>query len=124
MAECWRYELNGVGIDSVIIEPGLYPTTNIFNRTKEFSPAVTNDAIMSQYSMVIGMLQDFEANRLMQIEQGIAPNPVEIANTIVDLINTPFGQRPLRTVLDKNLKPLVDNLNAETDKVHSFIFSK
>lgn len=31
LAEGWHYELAPIGIDSIIVEPGAYPTTNFMN---------------------------------------------------------------------------------------------
>ncbi len=95
-AEGYRYELATLGIDSVIIEPGAFPTSVFRNkvvpadrdRRAEYAPLAELEA------QVLGGLEAFVAS-------DEAPDPQDVADTIVGLIETPAGRRPLRTVVDR-----------------------
>jgi NAD(P)-dependent dehydrogenase (short-subunit alcohol dehydrogenase family) len=86
IAETYRYELASLGIDSVIIEPGAYPTP-VFNnseraadvsRQKEYGPAAE-----------IG-------DRVFAVLTASTADPQEIADAVLHTIEMPSGQRPLR----------------------------
>ncbi len=96
LAEGYRYELASFGIDSVIVQPGAYPTP-IFE--KKVTPADTERlagyaSLADLEQQVIGGLEAFVAS-----DQ--AGNPQIVADAIVGLIETPAGRRPLRTVVDQ-----------------------
>lgn len=89
LAETYHYELSPLGIDSVIVQPGAYPTTELFN--KQIRPE--NVAIEADYG-------DYPA----KIKQGLgymtAPTPEnsnaqEVADLIAKIIDTPNGQRKI-----------------------------
>ncbi len=96
LAEGYRYELAPFGIDSVIVQPGAYPTP-VFG--KKVTPADTERlagyASMAELEQqVLGGLEAFVAS-----DQ--AGNPQVVADAIVELIEAPAGGRPLRTVVDQ-----------------------
>lgn len=94
LGETFRYELASFGVDSVIVEPGPFPTRLIANS----SPPGNADLVES-YGMlgkIPGMMLDGFAK---SFEQPGAPHPSDVARAIVKLIGTPFGHRPLRTVV-------------------------
>ncbi|MCZ6674883.1 MAG: SDR family oxidoreductase [Verrucomicrobia bacterium] len=94
MSEAYRYELSGSGIDSVIVEPGPYGT-NLF----ETIPWPDDKRRLKQYADLAAapgsMIANFE--ELNKSDDG--RNPQEVADAISELIVTPTGQRPLRTVV-------------------------
>src|ERR1700744_1519735 len=92
-AEVLNYELTGFGIDSVLLEPGPFPTHLLAN-----SPGPDNKEIVASY-------EQFSTLRDMFVEQfgnffasDQAPNPQMNADAILALIEMPAGKRPLRTV--------------------------
>ncbi len=95
LSESYRYELAPTGVEVVIVEPGAFPTavwTKMMTpedqeRTISYgSLAATPDKLWSGMSS------------LMQSEQ--APSPQVVADAVVQLIETPVGNRPLRVVVD------------------------
>lgn len=48
---------------------------------------------------------------LGQLFETIKPNPQEIADAVVKLINLPKGQRPLRTVVDASTGEIIKTAN-------------
>ncbi len=94
LAEGYRYELAPLGVDSVIVEPGAFPTS-IFQ--KQVRPGDENrladyDVLAALEAQVLGGLEAF-------VTSEDAPDPRVVADAIVGLIETPAGHRPLRTVV-------------------------
>jgi NAD(P)-dependent dehydrogenase (short-subunit alcohol dehydrogenase family) len=87
LAEAYRYELAGQGIDSVIIQPGAYPTAVFGNIEKAADASRTGT-----YGAVNG-LADRVTTLLSTSAKG---DPQEIADVVLRTIETPLGQRKLR----------------------------
>jgi NAD(P)-dependent dehydrogenase (short-subunit alcohol dehydrogenase family) len=92
-AEVLHYEVSGFGIDSVLVQPGPYPTHLLAN-----SPAPRDEERTGTYGelsrirdLFVNSFGDFFAS-----EQ--APDPQEVADAVVRLIEQPAGSRALRTV--------------------------
>jgi NAD(P)-dependent dehydrogenase (short-subunit alcohol dehydrogenase family) len=98
MAQSWRYEFSPLGIDCVLVEPGAFPTTDFVQNMGSFSVDATPKA--AQYGDVFNMHAAFEAMIENQIKEGTANDPQMVADSVVKLVRTPKGQRPLRTVVD------------------------
>jgi NAD(P)-dependent dehydrogenase (short-subunit alcohol dehydrogenase family) len=86
LAEEYRYQLAGQGIDSVIIQPGAYPTA-VFGNIEQAADVARTDTY--------GAVNEIAGNILRQLGASTS-NPQEIADTALKTIETPFGQRPLR----------------------------
>jgi NAD(P)-dependent dehydrogenase (short-subunit alcohol dehydrogenase family) len=93
LAETLHYELVETGVESVIVEPGPYPTQLLPN-----SPEPRDMDRAASY----GSLSDWRAAFLNQFrtffESPSAPDSGEVARAITDLVQMPGGTRPLRTV--------------------------
>lgn len=94
LTDSYRYELSQLGVDVVLIQPSAYPT-NMYAAAQQ--PADSGRA--SEYGDVAQIpakiLQTFS-----DLFQGkAAPNPVDIAEGIDKVIETPAGQRPDRIVV-------------------------
>jgi len=92
-AEVLHYELTGSGIESVIVQPGPFPTRLLAN-----SPAPADDERARAYgdiadmrAMFMNVFENFFAS-----EQ--ATDPQDVADAIARLVVTPATLRPLRTV--------------------------
>lgn len=94
LAESYRYELSALGIDSVLVEPGLYPT-GLLGKI----PGPADEARAQEY----GPTAEIPANMLSGFADFLsgpdAPDVQEVADVVATLIATPAGQRPLRTVI-------------------------
>jgi NAD(P)-dependent dehydrogenase (short-subunit alcohol dehydrogenase family) len=95
LTESYRYELSGTGIDVVSVEPGGFPTgINERVMLPADKPRVASYGELAE-------LPDKLWGGMMQMMRGDdAPDPQAVADAIVQLIETPAGQRPLRTVVD------------------------
>jgi NAD(P)-dependent dehydrogenase (short-subunit alcohol dehydrogenase family) len=119
MAENYRVELSGFGVDCVIVEPGGFPTTFVDNlvrpsdtsRQKSYGP-------MAQAPQAA--LDNFE-NVLKNNPQ---QDPQNVANTIAELIDTSAGHRKFRTTVD-NMgmgDPIVE-YNGHLEKIMNGIYN-
>jgi NAD(P)-dependent dehydrogenase (short-subunit alcohol dehydrogenase family) len=106
MSEAMRYELAPLGIDVVIVEPGPF-STNFFGN---IVPATSED-IASAYQHVGEFFEGFGKQVEGMFEDANAPtDPMIVVKIFENLINTPNGSRPLRTIagLDFGFQALND----------------
>lgn len=95
IAECYRTELSGFGIESCIVEPGAMPTAFFEGMMAPDDPA--REAQYGEFAQVPGI----SAQGLAQMLESIpAQRPQRIAEAVVALLDTPFGKKPFRTVVD------------------------
>lgn len=119
MSENYRVELSGFGIDVALIEPGGYPTT--------FINSLMTPSDTSRDATLGNMPQDAK-NFLHGFEQALAAhpaqNPQNVAEAIVKVIETPAGQRPFRTIVDKlGMGDAIQPYNEQLEKISSGIYS-
>jgi NAD(P)-dependent dehydrogenase (short-subunit alcohol dehydrogenase family) len=112
LAEEYRYELASLGIDSVIIQPGAYPTA-VFDNIERAAETTREQA----YGAVSGM-----ADRILGMLGGSKGNPQEIADAVVRTIETPPGQRKLRQRVGSGVQGIVD-LNQLSERVQEQILA-
>jgi len=94
LSEAMRYELAPLGIDVVIVEPGPF-STNFFGN---IVPA-TNGGIASAYKHVGEFFDGFGKQVEGMFEDVNAPtDPMIVVKIFENLINSPAGSRPLRTI--------------------------
>ncbi len=96
LAENYRTELSAFGVDSCLVEPGGFPTSFIDRLMKPSDTSRNAD---------YGDFAGAPAAALAGFEEALAANPAQdpalVASAIVKLVNTPAGERPFRTVVDK-----------------------
>jgi len=108
MAENYRVELSGFGVQSVIVEPGGFPTT--FGANLMLPSDKSRDESYGELMNVPGMMgAAFEESLKNTPDQ----NPQKVADAIADLIDMPAGERPFRTIVD--FMPWSDSINEYND---------
>lgn len=105
LSEGLHYELRPLGIDVAIIQPGAFPT--------EISQKIqvgSDTSVVDDYKVIAEVPNKMFA-AIGQIFETTNPNPQDVADAVVNLINLPKGQRPLRTVVDPATGEIVKTAN-------------
>jgi len=106
LVDAYRDELAPLGIDSVIVQPGIY-TTGFINRIE-----VGDDHERAQgYGPMADALERMGERLGALVSADDAPDPSEVAFAIVGLLDLPVGQRPARLVLDRGDASDIERLN-------------
>ncbi len=107
LMEGLRYEAGQLGIDSVIIEPGAFPTRLGERMVRPDAPERLLD-----YGDLAQMPMRMGARLAAEHAKPDAPRPADFAARVADLVETPTGERPLRTAIDPQMQASVDAVNA------------
>ena len=114
LAESYHYELSNLGIESVIVEPGPFPS-DLLPR----SPAPSDDGRTQAYGDVGQIPQAMRESFQALYDGPDAPDANDVAMAIVGLI-AQDTKRPLRTVvMPKGMDFGVDGLNQSTSVVQN-----
>ena len=95
MAENYRVELSGFGIQSLIVEPGGFPTTFMANVMLP-SDNSRNEA----YGEFMNAPEQMGAAFGEALKNTPDQNPQKVADAIADLLDKPASERPFRTIVD------------------------
>lgn len=119
LAENYRLELSSLGVDSSIIEPGGYATSFmdslIFPGDQERG-AGYGDLVHAPKQL----FDNFEGALASNPEQ----DPQLVADAILSVIETPAGQRPMRTVVDKmGMGTHIEPYNDQLEAIHQGVFN-
>ncbi|MEZ4945418.1 MAG: SDR family oxidoreductase [Cyclobacteriaceae bacterium] len=119
IAEGYRAELSGFGIESCIIEPGGFPTSFMSGM---LTPSDTER--MNQYGELASLPETSISGYVAYVESIPEQRPERVAEAVVDLINTPFGEKPFRTVVDfSGLKPAIEKYNSALNEATKAIYT-
>lgn len=105
LSEGLYYEVRPLGIDVAIVQPGAYPT-DIFGKAGYGSDA----AINNEYGSLAQIPEQIGEN-IGQLFETVKPNPQDVADAVLKLVQLPKGKRPLRTVVDNVNGPLIEEAN-------------
>ena len=118
LAENYRIELSGFGVDSVIVEPGGFPTT-FFNSLILPSDTSRDEGYGEMVNAPKQLFDSFEGALAGNPDQ----DPQLVADAVSKLVTTPAGQRPVRTVVDNmGMGTHIDPYNKQLDQIHEGIF--
>lgn len=95
MAENYRLELSGFGIENCIVEPGGYPTAfaeNLVHPSDKSQEQYYGDFANAPAQSLQGFMSFLQANPQQ--------NPQKVANIFAEIIDKPKGERPFRTAVD------------------------
>lgn len=119
LAENYRIELSGFGVDSCLVEPGGYATS--FMNNLIFPGDQSRD---EGYGEMVNAPQMLFENFEGALAQNPAQDPQNVANAIADVIETTPGQRPMRTVVDKmGMGDHIDPYNQQLEQIHKGVFT-
>jgi NAD(P)-dependent dehydrogenase (short-subunit alcohol dehydrogenase family) len=93
LAETYRYELSAFGVDSVIVEPGPFPSNLISS-----SPEPSDADVLASYGDVAAIPGQIKDNADQSHDPANPPRPQLVADAITRLVEA-TERRPLRTVV-------------------------
>ena len=105
LVESYHYELAAQGIDCVLVEPGAYATSIGLNADK-----AADEATEKSYGA------GSEIPKILMANLGKRRDPQEVADAVLQLVETPAGRRPLRTETGP-IGDFVSRLNKFTDQI-------
>jgi NAD(P)-dependent dehydrogenase (short-subunit alcohol dehydrogenase family) len=111
LAEAYHYELAPQGIESSIVEPGAY-LTSVFGNTAKAADDDRTDTY--------GVAKQMPA-KINDFLTTMAGNPQEVADAVLNIVETPVGQRKLRYRVSRR-DPGVDEINALCEHVQRRLF--
>ncbi|HEX6392991.1 MAG TPA: SDR family oxidoreductase [Acidimicrobiales bacterium] len=94
LTDSLRYELSQLGVEVVAVQPSAYPT-NFFAASEP--PARTE--ISKSYGEVSGIVDALSASLTERFEGADAPDPHDVAEAILGLVDQDKGYRAVRTVV-------------------------
>lgn len=107
IAEGYRAELSGFGIESCIIEPGGMPTAfmeGMLRPSDNERGTGYGEMIHAPDASLNGYVEYLKTNPMQ--------SPQAIADAVVELLELPHGEKPFRTVVDfMGLKEPIENYN-------------
>lgn len=115
MSDAYRYELKPVGVEVTIIQPGTYPTG-----IGQAAVIGADQDLAAGYGPLAGGLEMMNAYFTRVLSGPNIPNPQDIADAVLALLEMPAGSRPARLVMDATTGKLVEGLNhahAEGQKI-------
>jgi NAD(P)-dependent dehydrogenase (short-subunit alcohol dehydrogenase family) len=119
LAEGYRAELSGFGIESCIVEPGGFPTGFMSGM---ITPSDTQR--LTQYGEMASLPEASINGYVGYLESIPEQKPERVAEAVVKLVNTPFGEKPFRTVVDfSGLKESIENYNKVLNETTKAIYT-
>ncbi len=119
IAEGYRAELSGFGIESCIIEPGGMPTAfmgGMLRPSDETRNEGYGDMVHAPDASLNGYVDYIKTNPKQ--------NPQAIADAVVELLELPHGEKPFRTVVDfMGLKEPIENYNKVLHQTTQHIYT-
>ncbi|ASZ13503.1 SDR family oxidoreductase [Chitinophaga pendula] len=110
LSEGLHYELRPLGVDVAILEPGAFPT-----EISQKAPLASDLSVYAGYSAIADI-----PNKMMDAIGSLIethnPNPQDVADAIVKLIDSEKGKRPLRTVVDPITGEFIEAANQAIEK--------
>jgi len=119
LAENYRVELSGFGVDSCIVEPGGFPTS-FMDRLLRPSDHSRDESYGEYINAPQQMFDGFEQALAANPEQ----NPQKVADAIAKLVDMPTGERPIRTVVDyMGMGDHIKGYNEQLSQITSGIYN-
>ncbi len=109
-SQALKYELKPLGVDVSVIEPGPYPSGLLYSGPKE-EDANTLESYGEMASVPKAMLKNFD----QFYKSDASPNPQEIPNAILNVIEMQKGNRPIRQAIGIDYN--TNELNSKTGPI-------
>ncbi|WP_299215256.1 SDR family oxidoreductase [uncultured Aquimarina sp.] len=109
-SQALKYELKPLGVDVSVIEPGPYPSGLLYSGPKE-DDATTLESYGEMADVPKAMLQNFDSF----YKSDASPNPQEIPDAILKVIELQKGDRPIRQAIGIDYN--TNELNNKTSSI-------
>lgn len=116
LADVYRFELQPFGIESVLVEPGIYRTA-IFDRLMQPADAER----LLEYGRAGEYVERVRGVFQTALAGADAPGPEEVTQAFVRLVEMTPAQRPFRTVVSAPLVELLKPYNATAEQLRPAI---
>jgi NAD(P)-dependent dehydrogenase (short-subunit alcohol dehydrogenase family) len=115
MSESYRYELAGTGVEVTILQPGGFGTAFM-----ESMASPDDVERITGYGELADLPDKMWSGFLENLTSESAPDPQEVADAILELVETPPGQRPPRRLVDPLMGgmgvPVINQTTAATQR--------
>jgi NAD(P)-dependent dehydrogenase (short-subunit alcohol dehydrogenase family) len=118
LAETYRYELKPTGVEATIVQPGAFPTN--FGAGMQVG---ADQARAAGYGPLEHGLEQFGESLQQMFAIPNPPDPQEVADAIVELVEAPAGKRPARVVVDRFQGQGAEALNAAHTEVQRAVLA-
>ena len=112
LTEGYRYELSQLGIDVVLVQPSNYPTS-IFASAQQPGDAARD----AGYGEIAGIPAKMVGTLMELFQSENAPDPHDVAEAILRIVELPGGARPPRLVVGQSFG--ADDINAKTAPIQA-----
>ncbi|MFN0246294.1 MAG: SDR family oxidoreductase, partial [Kofleriaceae bacterium] len=116
-AESTSYELAPLGIQSVIIQPGAYGTTFLANCVQPKTDVV------GTYGATAKMFGAFSSGFEARAKSGGLGDPSEVVTAMVEEVERPAGDRPLRRPVGRDVGEAVTAINQTCNQIQDGLLS-
>ena len=116
LADAYRFELLPFGIDSVLVEPGIY-RTQIFDRFVQ--PADVER--LASYGTAAAYADAVLGTVTAAISAPDAPGPEEVGEALVRLVEMTPSERPFRTVVSPPIEQLLHQYNVAAEELRPIV---
>lgn len=116
LADAYRYELFPFGIDSVVVEPGIYRTP-IFDR---IAAPVDSERVAS-YGDAATYAERVRGVFMSVISARDAPGTEEVADALVRIVEMEPSERPFRTVVSLPIQQLLEPYNSAAEALRPVV---
>jgi NAD(P)-dependent dehydrogenase (short-subunit alcohol dehydrogenase family) len=116
LADAYRFELHPLGIDSVLVEPGIY-NTPIFDRLV----SAADWACQTSYGTAAAFADDVRGTFKAATTAPDAPGSDEVGEALVRLVEMPRSERPFRTVVSSGIEELLASYNARAEELRPVV---
>ncbi len=118
MAENYRVELSGFGIDSCIVEPGGFETSFFANLIKP-----SDESRNESYGEFMNAPQQLIEGFASALEQNKEQDPQHVADAIINLVTAEPGKRPFRTIVDNmGMGAALNPYNEQLEQIMTAIY--
>jgi NAD(P)-dependent dehydrogenase (short-subunit alcohol dehydrogenase family) len=113
LAQAAAYDLEPLGIESVIVQPGAFGTTFSQNSVR-----AADVARLAGYGPVPAMMEGFVKGFEARAKAGQIGNPEELVQALCEVVEAPRGSLPARRTVGADVFEAVTAINRVSEEVH------